>query len=231
MKRAIIFGASGGIGGAISDVLRTSGDYEVITGSRSGKTDFHFELTEEASIAHAAELCGKNGPIDLVFVATGILHCGETINPEKSWQAVNAGTMAAVLAVNTIGPALIAKHFLPLLHRDRRVIFAALSARVGSTTDNGLGGWHSYRASKAALNMLMKNFALEMNRRNPEAIIVSLHPGTVATQLSEPFQRGVVAGKLFTPEQSAKSLLKVIEGLRPADSGDLFAWDGTRIPF
>jgi NAD(P)-dependent dehydrogenase (short-subunit alcohol dehydrogenase family) len=231
MKRAVVFGASGGIGGAVAAALQQSGDFRVLTGSRSGTTDFHFDLTDEASIANGAMLVGQDGPVDLVFVATGVLHRSDGLNPEKSWRELDPATMADVLAINTIGPALIAKHFMPLLHRDRRVVFAALSARVGSIADNGLGGWHSYRASKAALNMLMKNFALEQSRRNPLAIVASLHPGTVASQLSEPFQRGVDAEKLFTPVRSATALLDVIERLTPGDSGGLFAWDGTRIPF
>ncbi len=230
-KRAVIFGASGGIGRAVAGQLRQSDGFDVVMGARSGTADFSFDLTDEASIARAASLCGKGGPLDLVFVATGMLHRGAAVGPEKSWRALDGATMAEVLAVNTVGPALIAKHFLPQLHKDRRVVFAALSARVGSITDNGLGGWHSYRASKAALNMLMKTFALELARRNPQAIVASLHPGTVDTALSEPFQRNVVAGKLFTPETSAAALLHVIEGLTPADSGGLFAWDGARIPF
>lgn len=203
----------------------------MLTGSRGGDTDFHFDLTDEASIANVAMLAGHDGALDLVFVATGVLHRSEGLNPEKSWRELDAATMADVFAINTIGPALIAKHLMPLLHRDRRVVFAALSARVGSIADNGLGGWHSYRASKAALNMLMKNFASELSRRNPLAIVASLHPGTVATPLSEPFQRGVEAARLFTPERSAAALLDVVERLSPADSGGLFAWDGTRIPF
>lgn len=132
--------------------------------------------------------------------------------------------------VNTVGPALVAKHFLPLLPRDRRAIFAALSARVGSTSDNRLGGWHSYRASKAALNMILRNLAIELVRSHPQAIVAGLHPGTVQTRLSEPFQRGVQPEKLFTPEHSAGRLLSVLDGLAPADSGGVFAWDGTVIP-
>ncbi len=153
------------------------------------------------------------------------------MGPEKSWRALDPVTMSDVFTVNAIGPALIAKHFLPLLRRDRRVVFAALSARVGSISDNQLGGWHSYRASKAALNMLMKNFALELSQHNPHSIVASLHPGTVDTDLSQPFQRNVVGAKLLTPEYCAAALLKVIDGLTPADSGGLFAWDGARIPF
>ncbi len=231
LKRAVVFGATGGIGEAVSSQLHQSGDYEVFTGARSGKSDFHFDLTDEVSIAHAADMIGSTKPIDFVFVATGLLHRADSISPEKGWRTLDAATMSDVLMVNAIGPALIAKHFLPLLRKDRRVVFAALSARVGSLSDNRLGGWHSYRASKAALNMLMKNFALELSLRNPQSIVASLHPGTVDTRLSEPFQRNVAAAKLFTPEYCAAALLNVIDGLTPADSGGLFAWDGSRIPF
>ncbi len=229
-KRAIIFGASGGIGAALIDALRARGDYaQVLAGARSGDADFHFDLTDEPSIAAVAS--AHPGPFDLIVIATGLLHRGDTLGPEKSWRALEAVTMADVFTVNTIGPALIAKHFLPLLHRDRRAVFAALSARVGSISDNRLGGWHSYRASKAALNMLMQNFAIELAQRNPMAVVASLHPGTVDSGLSRPFQRNVVAGKLFSPAQSAQSMLGVIDGLTPADSGRLFAWDGERINF
>ena len=230
-KRAVIFGASGGIGGAVSQRLRQTDGYEVRSGTRSEEGDFYFNLQDEGSIADAAKLIAKDGPVDLVFIATGLLHRGETIHPEKSARALDAATMAELFAINTIGPALIAKYFLPLLHRDRRVVFAALSARVGSIADNGLGGWHSYRASKAALNMLMVNFSLELRRMNPQSIVASLHPGTVDTQLSDPFQRNIAAGKLFTPDQSAEALLKVMDKLEPQDSGGLFAWDGSRIEF
>ncbi len=231
MKRAVIFGVSGGIGAALAAQLRATGEYEVFGGARSGTADFHFDLTDEASIASAATSIAADGPLDLVFIATGVLHREDAYGPEKSWRAIDGATIADVLAVNTIGPALIAKHFLPLLHRDRRAIFTALSARVGSITDNALGGWHSYRASKAALNMLMKNFALELGKRNPAAVVAALHPGTVDTALSKPFQRAVATGKLFTAVDSAAALLRVIDGLTPADSGGLFAWDGERIPF
>lgn len=231
MKRAIIFGASGGIGAAVTAEMRASGDYDVLAGARTGSVDFHFDLTDGASIENAAQLIGKTGLIDFVFIATGLLHLGSELNPEKGAKALDAANMAHVLAINTIGPALIAKHFLPLLHKDRRVVFVALSARVGSISDNRLGGWHSYRASKAALNMLMKNFALEMAQRNRQSIVASLHPGTVDTALSKPFQRSVAHSSLLDPGESAAALLSVIAGLTPADSGGLFAWDGSRISF
>lgn len=231
MKRAVVFGASGGIGGALVQALRTSGDCLVYAGARSGTGDFTFDLADEASIARSAELIGSEGPLDLLLVTTGLLHRGDEITPEKSWSALDPVAMTEAYTINAIGPALIGKHFLPLLQRNRRAVFAAISARVGSISDNGLGGWHSYRASKAALNMLVRNLALELARRNRAAIAVALHPGTVDTELSKPFQRGVVSEKLFTAEQSAAALLDVIEGLTPADSGGLFAWDGTRIGY
>ena len=137
--------------------------------------------------------------------------------------------MARLFAVNTIGPALIAKHALPLLPKTGKSVFAALSARVGSISDNGLGGWHSYRASKAALNMLLKNFAIELKFKRKEAVCIGLHPGTVDTGLSQPFQKNVADGKLFTPAYSAARLLSVIDGAAPADSGKCFAWDGAEV--
>lgn len=234
---AIVFGASGGIGRALAKLLAASGRYAVVrAGIRregeppAGTVPFRFDLTEEASIAAAA--ASLTAPPSMVIVATGLLHDRASgIAPEKSWRAIDPAAMAHVLAINTIGPALVAKHFLPLFPRDRRAVFAALSARVGSISDNRLGGWHSYRASKAALNMLVANFAIELARTRPQAIAAALHPGTVDSPLSAPFQGNVAPGKLFPPETSAGHLLSVLDGLTPADSGGLFAWDGARVPF
>ncbi|PEQ11725.1 hypothetical protein B2G71_14815 [Novosphingobium sp. PC22D] len=234
-RRACVFGTSGGIGGAFARQLAREG-WTVHAGSRSGGGErlsamipFRFDLTEEASIAEAARTTGADGPLDMVFVATGLLH-GQGFGPEKSWSMIDPEAMRQVLAVNTIGPALIAKHFLPLLARQRPSVFAVLGARVGSIADNRLGGWHSYRASKAALAMLVKDFAIELARRNSAAIAVALHPGTVDTRLSEPFQGSVPEGKLFTPEFSAARLREVIDGLRREHSGQHLAWDGSLIP-
>jgi NAD(P)-dependent dehydrogenase (short-subunit alcohol dehydrogenase family) len=231
--RCAVFGASGGIGAALATALAER--HEVHAGSRSGASPcgkaraFAFDLTDEASIAAACAAIG--GPLDMVLVATGRLTRADGTGPEKSYRALSGDGMAELFAVNTIGPALIAKHALPLLRRDGRAVFAALSARVGSISDNRLGGWHGYRASKAALNMLVKNLALELARTHPQAIAVTLHPGTVDTALSAPFQRGVAAEKLFAPEVSAAALLGVLDGLTPAESGGLFAWDGALVPF
>ncbi len=171
------------------------------------------------------------GAFDLVLVATGVLHEVGGLQPEKSWRALDAGSLEKAFTVNSIAPALVAKHFLPLLIRDRKAVFAALSARVGSIEDNTLGGWYAYRASKAALNMLIKTLSIELARRNPSATCIALHPGTVDTALSKPFQHSVPNGKLFSPELAAKKLLGVLDGITTEDSGNLMAWDGTRIPF
>ena len=235
--RCAVFGASGGIGAALAMTLAARDEVsEVHAGSRSGAAlhsakvhPFVFDLTDEASIARACAAIGA--ALDIVIVATGRLTRADGSGPEKSWRALSGAGMAELFAINTIGPALIAKHALPLLRRDDRAVFAALSARVGSISDNRLGGWHAYRASKTALNMLVKNLALELARTHPQALAVTLHPGTVDTALSAPFQRGVSPGKLFSPEVSAAALLAVLDGLRPQHSGGLFAWDGTKVPF
>ena len=234
---AVVFGASGALGAAMVRHLLADGRYSAVhAGARDpavvpqGAVPFHFDLTSEASIAGAVE--ALPAAPTLVIVATGLLHDeAQGVAPEKSWRALDPIAMAQVYAANAIGPALIAKHILPRLPRRSRAVFAAISAKVGSIEDNRLGGWHSYRASKAALNMLVRNFAIELSRSHPLAIAASLHPGTVDSHLSAPFQRGVQPGKLFCPDQSAGYLLGVLAGLTPADSGGLFAWDGNRLPY
>ncbi|MCX7285488.1 MAG: SDR family NAD(P)-dependent oxidoreductase [Novosphingobium sp.] len=236
LLRCAVFGASGGIGAAIARQLAARDDVAQVHALArrplppAPKTIAHtFDLTDEASIAAACT--GIAAPLDLVFVATGRLVRGDGTGPEKSWRTIDTAGMAEMFAINATGPALIAKHTLPLLRKGGRPVFAALSARVGSIGDNRMGGWHSYRASKAALNMLVRNFAIELGRTNPAAVAVTLHPGTVDTDLSRPFQRGVPAEKLFPADRSARHLLDVIGRLTPADSGKLFAWDGAQVPF
>ena len=206
--------------------LTASSRFAIVHGlSRSGPD--RLDLEDEATIAAAAARVAEGPPPTLVFVATGVLHDGQ--EPERSYRTLGADHMLRDYRINTVGPALVAKHFLPLLPKDQRATFAALSARVGSIGDNRLGGWHSYRASKAALNMVLKNLSIEMARTHPLAVIAGLHPGTVATDLSAPFQKGVAPGKLFDADYSAERLLAVLDGLSPKDSGGVFAWDGARI--
>lgn len=232
--RAVVFGASGGIGGALVAGLSAAG-WRVSAGSRVGTqvagadSAFAFDLADEASIAAAADYL-RGDPPTLVVVATGALTLPGGRGPEKSLRQIDPASLAASFAINATGPALIAKHMLPLLPRDRRAVFAALGARVGSIGDNRLGGWHAYRASKAALAMLIRCFAIEMARTHPFAVVCGLHPGTVDTPLSAPFQAGLPARQLLSAEVAASHLLTVLSGLTPEDSGGIFDWQGARIP-
>jgi len=233
--RAAIFGASGGIGDALVRALAANGA-EVFAGSRGGTapdlprvTPFAFDLSDEASIAGAVE-AWKDSPPDLVIVATGVLTLSDGTGPERSLKHLNAALMNEMLQLNTIGPAIIAKHVLPMFPRTAPATFAALSARVGSIADNRIGGWHSYRASKAALNMLIRNFAIEMGRTHKQAVIAGLHPGTVDTGLSKPFQSNLPHGQLTAADEAARNLLEVLANLKPEDSGSVFDWKGDRVP-
>jgi NAD(P)-dependent dehydrogenase (short-subunit alcohol dehydrogenase family) len=225
-RRAVVIGASGGIGGALADLLDARG-IETLRLSRSGPGHTQIDIEDEASVADAARTIAKGGAPDLVIAATGALTI-DGRGPEKSWRDLDAAHLARTYAVNAIGPALVAKHVLPLLPRTGRSAFAALGARVGSIGDNRLGGWYGYRASKAALAMMVRTLAIELARSRPEAVCVALHPGTVATGLSDPFARG--KRDTVTPARAAEHLLAVLDAVTPADSGGHFAWDGTRIP-
>lgn len=216
MKAAII-GASGGIGAALAAALEEE-NARVTRFSRP-----ELDVTDEASIAAAATRAGSP---DLVIVATGVLHEGE-LGPEKAIRDIDGAWLARQYAINAIGPALVAKHFLPVMPKAGRTVFAILSARVGSISDNRLGGWYGYRASKAALNQVIRTLAIEDKRRNDRGIVVGLHPGTVDTKLSRPFRQS--GRDLFTPDRAAVQLLDVIDVLKPQDSGKLFAWDGAEI--
>lgn len=235
-RSAAVFGASGGIGRAMCEGLAARGCTRIHAGSRAGAgpdvagvMPFAFDLADEPSIA-AAAVAMKDDPPEWVIIATGVLTLPDGTGPERSYKRLEAATMAEVFALNTIGPALIARHMLPLMPRGRPFTFAALSARVGSISDNRLGGWHSYRASKAALNMLLKNFALEMARTHPEGVVVGLHPGTVDSALSQPFQSGLAEGQLTRPQDAAANLIGVLAGLTPAQSGRVFDFRGEEVP-
>ncbi|MEN2747861.1 SDR family NAD(P)-dependent oxidoreductase [Sphingomonas sp. T9W2] len=234
MTTAMVIGANGGIGAALVAALAASGRYDhVIAAARrepvtlpAGVTYAPIDIADPASIEAAATAI--DAPLTRVIVATGILH-DEGGGPERSLRDLDADRLAHLFAINTIGPALVLKHFAPLLARDTPAAIACISARVGSISDNRLGGWYGYRASKAALNQIVRTAAIELARSRPQAVCVALHPGTVDTGLSKPFQRGVPAGKLFTPEHSAERLLAVLDALTPVQNGRIFAWDGAEI--
>jgi NAD(P)-dependent dehydrogenase (short-subunit alcohol dehydrogenase family) len=235
-----VIGASGGIGHALSTQLAESDAVGTVYACSRTGLPTHFpdsvrclplDLTQERSLQAAAdEIAAANTPLDIVIVATGLLHQNK-LQPEKSLRQLTAENFMETMAVNALGPILVAQYFLPLMQTSSRSFFGALSARVGSISDNRLGGWHSYRASKAALNMLLKNIAIEYQRKLPRLIVAGLHPGTVDTSLSHPFQKNVSPEKLFTPSYSATQLLTVIDSLNEEDSGYCYAWDGQRIVF
>ena len=223
-RSAVVVGAGGGIGAALVEALTEEATFAKVHAFARADLD----LLDEASIAAAAARVAAGPPPALIVVATGLLHDGEH-GPEKSFAALDGDWMARNFAINAIGPALVAKHFLPLLPKKERGVFAALSARVGSITDNRLGGWYGYRASKTALNQLILTLSIEMKRINDRAIVVGLHPGTVDTRLSKPFQANVLPGQLFDAGRASVQLLDVIDGLGVKDSGGVFAWDGAQI--
>ena len=219
MERALVIGASGGIGQALVAALQGQA-VEVVGLSRSNDG---LDVTDEASISRVLGAVG--GQFETVIVATGALEIG-AFKPEKSLRALDPAAVAAQFALNSIGPALVLKHALRLLPKDRPARFAALSARVASIGDNRLGGWYSYRASKAALNQLMRSAAVEVARSHPQAVIALLHPGTVATGFGAAY---IGAHPTVTPPVAADNVLRVLGTLTPADTGGFFDWAGKRI--
>lgn len=217
--RALVIGASGGIGGAVGAALSAQA-WDVVGLSRSGDG---LDVTEEASVARV--LGGLEGAFDLVFVATGGLEVGGA-RPEKSVKALDAGAMVAQFALNAIGPALVLKHVWRLIPKDRPAKLAVLSARVGSIGDNRLGGWHGYRAAKAALNQIVRTCAVELARSHPMAALVALHPGTVSTPLTAAYAGG---HPTVTPDVAAGNLLAVLDGIGAEQSGLFFDWKGERV--
>ena len=219
MKRALVVGASGGIGSAVVAALEARG-VEVTGLSRSGNGFF---VTDEASVA--AHLGALEGPFDLILVATGALEI-DGATPEKTIRDLTPKAMLDQFALNCIGPAMVLKHGLSLLPRDRRAVMAVLSARVGSIGDNRLGGWYAYRTAKAAVNQVVHSAAIELARSHKQALCVALHPGTVATE----FTRKYLGRHPSVPaKEAAENLLSVIDGLAPTDTGGFFDWAGKAV--
>ena len=222
--QAIVIGASGGIGSACVAALEPDNRCARVIGlSRSSRPPV--DLLDEATLAQAAASLASAGPYHLIITSVGILQ-SENLQPEKSLRALDPQMMARSFAINAIGPALVIKHFAPLLPKSGRSVLATLSARVGSIEDNRLGGWYSYRASKSALNQLMRTASVEIARTRPEAVLFALHPGTVATRLSQSFNP---AHEVFTPSEAASRLLAVMSAART--SGQFLAYDGSNIPW
>ncbi|MEP9400879.1 SDR family NAD(P)-dependent oxidoreductase [Sphingomonas silueang] len=234
MTTALIIGANGGIGAALVRALAAAGRHDrIVAAARTepaalppGVATARIDIADPASIERAAAAVG--GPLHQVIVATGTLQTAHG-GPERSLRDLDPALLADYFAVNTIGPALVLRHFAPLLAKGERAVIACLSARVGSISDNRLGGWYGYRASKAALNQIVRTAAIELARTRPQAVCVALHPGTVDTALSKPFRKGVAEGRLFTPAHSAGRLLAVLDTLTPVQSGRVFAWDGSEV--
>lgn len=220
IPKALIIGSSGGIGQALYVELCTRG-YDVLGLSRSQDG---LDITDEASVE--SHLLALNETFDIIIVATGAL-APEGSGPEKTLKALTPEAMISQFAVNAIGPAIVLKHAIKLIPSDRRAIFAALSARVGSIEDNALGGWYSYRASKAALNQVIRTASIELARAHKHAVCVALHPGTVATKFTQnyPNHRTVPA------QEAAQNLITVLEGFSDKDNGGFFDWAGKEIPW
>lgn len=250
MRQAFVQGASRGLGLAITEALLRRGDFaRVFATARAPEPSrglaalarkygdalayWPLDVCDEASIAKAASRTGEaTERLHLVVNAAGVLHDDTLgLEPEKRLEHLKPESLRHAYDVNAIGPLLVARHLLPLLQHDERSVLANVSARVGSIEDDRLGGWYAYRGSKAAQNLFTKNLSIELGRRAPECICVALHPGTVDTELSRPFQSSVPPGKLFTPRDAAARLLDVIESLGPEDSGAFLAYDGARIPW
>lgn len=235
-KNVVIVGASGGIGKALTQQLSAHAE-QIFLLSRStiNPKEAHHkylpcDFRSEQTVADAAQKVASVGAFDLVIVATGLLHTDD-YKPEKRYKDINTEQFLDQMQINALGPSLVAKHFVPLLSKEYKSVFAVLSAKVGSIEDNQLGGWYSYRASKAALNMMVKTLSIEVARTNKHAVMAALHPGTVDTGLSAPFQSNVPTSKLFSPETAARYILSTIDKIKPEDTGKLWSWDGTLIPY
>ncbi|MBN3899931.1 MAG: SDR family NAD(P)-dependent oxidoreductase [Nostoc sp. NOS(2021)] len=245
---ALIVGASQGIGlGFVKKLLQDDRIAKVYATSRQPELAsdlialaaehserlicLAMDITDESQIVEAVQkIRAQVDKLHLVVNCVGLLH-EDTLQPEKSLRQINSENLLRYFQINSVGAVLLAKHLLPLFRHGERSVFATISAKLGSIGDNQLGGWYGYRASKAALNMLMRTAAIEYKRSCPKALIVTLHPGTTDTRLSRPFQVNVPAEQLFSVERTATQLLAVIEQLQEGDSGQFFSWNGSRLPW
>jgi NAD(P)-dependent dehydrogenase (short-subunit alcohol dehydrogenase family) len=235
MKKVAVIGSSGAIGNAfLEHYIKDESVENIFSFSRSNifienNKVIHglIDVENETSIQKASQSL-EEVKLDEIIIASGLLHT-EDFGPEKSIKDLEADNILKILSVNTVGPAIVGKYFLPLLNKKNKSVMAFLSARVGSISENKLGGWYSYRASKAALNQIIKNFSIEINRVNPQAIILGLQPGTVESNFSQPFKKNVKEGNLFTAQYSVSMLLDVINSSTTKDSGKLIGWDGEEI--
>jgi NAD(P)-dependent dehydrogenase (short-subunit alcohol dehydrogenase family) len=218
--RALVIGASGGIGGALATELAARG--QMVT--RVSRRDQGIDITDQNSVDLV--LGALDPPFTTVIVATGIL-AAEGQHPEKSLIEIDGPSMLATLAANTLGPALILRHLPRLLPREGRSVTAVLTARVGSIGDNHLGGWYSYRASKAAANQIVRTASIEIARKRPEAVVVAMHPGTVDTQFTSAYP----GHRKTAPQAAARQVIDVIWGLAPGDNGGFFDYSGAQVPW
>lgn len=246
---AVVQGSSRGIGLGFVRHLLQRPDYKVVATCRDvdsaaslkelqsqhGPDRLHVlgldVLDEESIRAAAAHVADVHGRADLVISCTGILKDVELKLPETTLRNVTAEGLARTFTTNAFGPILVGKHFTQLLRKGDDAKFAAISAKVGSITDNGIGGWYGYRASKAALNMLLKTFSIELSHYKPRVTVLALHPGTTDTALSKPFQKHVPEDKLFSVDFTVERLLSIIDGATHKDSGKFFAWNGEELPY
>lgn len=235
VERMLVVGSTGAIGqGFVTHMAAHYPNTQLFACGRSvasgtaGQVHYLSCDMQEGGLATVARHIADHGPLDRVVVATGILHDSQ-VQPEKSLQDLNAAQCLRVFEINTVLPALCLKYFLPLCHKQRRVVFGILSARVGSISDNQLGGWYAYRASKAALNMMIKNAAIEVGRFHPEQYVVGLHPGTVDSGLSAPFQRHLPPGQCRSATEAVAQLTEVMDGLKVGASGRCFDYRGQEV--
>ena len=229
---AVVIGSSGGVGAALLAQLEHHDGYTKVLGL-GRHSQMSVDYLRETSIASAAQavavMCAAEKlELRLLIVATGFLH-GQAGQPERSWTNLETSYLEHAFKINAFGPALVMKHFFPLLPKQGRCVAGFLSAKVGSIGDNALGGWYGYRASKAALNQLVKTASIELTRRNRQSICVALHPGTVSTALSEPFAKTGL--KVRPASEAASDLLTVLQALVPQDTGCLVDYQGQKLPF